>query len=60
MNTAQLESFLAVANNLNYSKPCESVHMTQPSVNIQPNSMDDVLGFTLPVRTNRHGARTIA
>ena len=40
MNTTQLECFLAVAQNLNFSKAAESVALTLPAVSLQIRSLE--------------------
>ena len=52
MNTTQLECFLAVAQNLNFSKAAESVALTQPAVSHQIRSLEEELGVQLFTRTS--------
>ena len=53
MNTTQLECFLAVAQNLNFSKAAESVALTQPAVSHQIRSLEEELGVQLFTRTSK-------
>ena len=53
MNTTQLECFLAVANNLNFSRAAEQLRLTQPAVSHQINSLEDELGVKLFKRTSK-------
>ena len=52
MNTTQLECFLAVADNLNFSRAAEQLRLTQPAVSHQINSLEDELGVKLFNRTS--------
>lgn len=60
MNTTQLECFLAVAQNLNFSKAAESVALTQPAVSHQIRSLEEELGVQLFTRTSKSVALTRA
>ena len=60
MNTTQLECFLAVAQNLNFSKAAESVALTQPAVSHQVRSLEEELGVQLFTRTSKSVALTRA
>ena len=53
MNTTQLECFLAVADNLNFSRAAEQLRLTQPAVSHQINSLEDELGVKLFNRTSK-------
>lgn len=53
MNTTQLECFLAVANNLNFARAAEELHITQPAVTHQINTLEYELGTKLFRRTTR-------
>lgn len=53
MNTTQLECFLAVAEHLNYARAAEALHITQPAVTHQINSLETELGTSLFRRTTR-------
>ncbi len=53
MNTTQLECFLAVANNLNFSRAAEQLRLTQPAVSHQISSLEDELGVKLFNRTSK-------
>lgn len=59
MNTGQLECFLAVAENLNFARAAEYLHITQPAVTHQINSLEAELGRTLFKRTTRSVSLTI-
>jgi len=60
MNTTQLECFLAVAQNLNFSKAAASVALTQPAVSHQIRSLEEELGVQLFTRTSKSVALTRA
>lgn len=53
MNTTQLECFLSVAFNLNFARAAEEIHITQPAVTHQINSLESELGVKLFRRTTR-------
>ena len=53
LNTTQLECFLAVASNLNFSRAAEQLRLTQPAVSHQINSLEDELGVKLFNRTSK-------
>ncbi len=53
MNTVQLECFLAVAENLNFARASEVLHITQPAVTHQINSLEKELEVKLFKRTTR-------
>lgn len=53
MNTIQLECFLAVAESLNFARAAEQLHITQPAVTHQINSLETELGARLFIRTTR-------
>lgn len=53
MNTIQLQCFLAVAENLNFARAAEEIHITQPAVTHQINSLENELGVKLFKRTTR-------
>ena len=40
MNTVQLECYMAVAENLNFARAAEQLHITQPAVTHQINSLE--------------------
>ena len=50
--STQLECFLAVADNLNFSRAAEQLRLTQPAVSHQINSLEDELGVKLFNRTS--------
>ena len=60
MNTTQLECFLAVAENLNFARAAEQLHITQPAVTHQINSLETELGAKLFTRTTRNVEMTPA
>lgn len=53
MNTQQLESFLAVAENLSFARAAEVLNITQSAVSRQIHSLEDELGAKLFHRTSR-------
>ncbi|MBP3488049.1 MAG: LysR family transcriptional regulator [Roseburia sp.] len=53
MNTQQLESFLAVAENLNFARAAESLNITQSAVSRQIHALENELDATLFRRTSR-------
>lgn len=53
MNTVQLECFLAVAEHLNFARAAETLHITQPAVTHQINSLETELNTSLFRRTTR-------
>ena len=53
MNTAQLECFLAVAENLNFARAAETLHITQPAVTHQIAALEAELATKLFIRTTR-------
>lgn len=53
MNAIQLECFLAVADNLNFARAAEKLHITQPAVTHQINSLETELDAKLFHRTTR-------
>lgn len=59
MNTSQLECFTAVAENLNFARASEYLHITQPAVTHQINSLETELGRSLFKRTTRSVSLTI-
>lgn len=58
MNTQQLESFLAVAENLSFARAAEVLNITQPAVSRQIRSLEDELETKLFQRTSRSVALT--
>lgn len=60
MNTQQLESFLAVAENLNFARAAESLNITQSAVSRQILALEEELGTSLFRRTSRHVSLTFA
>ncbi|RGY96934.1 LysR family transcriptional regulator [Clostridium sp. AM58-1XD] len=53
MNIAQLECFLTVAENLNFARAAEQLHMTQPAVSHQIQTLESELNTKLFRRTTR-------
>lgn len=53
MNTQQLESFIQVAENLNFARAAEVLNITQSAVSRQINSLEDELGTKLFNRSTR-------
>ena len=53
LNTTQLETFLSVANFLNFSRAAEQLQITQPAVSHQINTLEDELGAKLFYRTSK-------
>lgn len=60
MNTTQLECFLTVAKQLNFSKAAEEVKITQPAVSRQINSLEAELGVKLFSRTSKKVELTVS
>lgn len=53
MNTDQLESFIQVADNLNFARAAEILNITQSAVSRQVHALEDELGTQLLRRTTR-------
>lgn len=53
MNSTQLNCFLAVADSLNFARASEKLHITQPAVTHQINSLESELDVKLFKRTTR-------
>lgn len=53
MNTQQLESFVQVAENLNFARAAEALNITQSAVSRQINSLEEELGTKLFHRSTR-------
>lgn len=53
MNTQQLESFLAVAENLSFARAAETLNITQSAVSRQIHALEDELDARLFRRTSR-------
>ena len=58
MNTTQLECFIAVANTLNFARAAAELHITQPAVTHQINSLEAELETKLFKRSTRSVALT--
>jgi len=56
MEIRQLETFVAVAKNLNFSKAAEEVHMSQPTISIHIKALEDCLNTQLLVRSTKEVA----
>lgn len=53
MNTTQLECFVQVADNLNFRRAADELHLSQPTVSKQVSSLEEELGGALFVRNTR-------
>lgn len=53
MNTIQLECFVQVADNLNFRRAADELHLSQPTVSKQVSSLEEELGGALFVRNTR-------
>lgn len=53
MNTQQLESFIQVAENLNFVRAAEALNITQSAVSRQIHTLEDELGARLLHRSTR-------
>ncbi|MCD8118001.1 MAG: LysR family transcriptional regulator [Lachnospiraceae bacterium] len=53
MNTQQLETFIQVAENLNFARAAEVLNMTQSAVSRQIHALEEELGTKLLLRTTR-------
>ena len=53
MNTTRLQCFTTLAGTLNYVKTADELHMTQPAVSRQIQSLEQELGAALFHRTTR-------
>lgn len=60
MNTQQLESFLEVAENLNFARAAENLNITQPAVSRQIHALEEELGTTLFHRSTKNVTLTSA
>lgn len=60
MTIENLECFLLVAENLNFARAADALHISQPAVTKQIRSLERELGTSLFVRTTRHVALTPA
>jgi DNA-binding transcriptional LysR family regulator len=60
MNTQQLESFIQVAEHLNFARAAESLNITQSAVSRQIRSLEEELGTKLLHRSTRSVALTPA
>ena len=60
MNTQQLESFIQVAENLNFARAAEVLNITQSAVSRQIHSLEEELGTKLFIRSTRTVALTPA
>lgn len=53
MNTTQLECFVQVADNLNFRRAADGLHLSQPTVSKQVAALEDELGGALFARSTR-------
>lgn len=53
MNTTQLECFVQVADNLNFRRAADELHLSQPTVSKQVSSLEEELGGALFLRSTR-------
>ncbi len=60
MNIQQLETFIRVADNLNFARAAEELNMTQSAVSRQIHALEDELGARLLLRTTRAVTLTAA
>lgn len=60
MNTQQLESFIKVADNLNFARAAEALNITQSAVSRQIHSLEEELGTRLLHRSTRNVSLTPA
>lgn len=60
MNSTQLECFMQVAENLNFARAAEALHITQPSVTHQIHTLEAELNVKLFHRTTRSVSLTQA
>ncbi len=58
VTTTQLECFVQVADNLNFRRAADELHLSQPTVSKQVASLEEELGGALFVRTTRDVALT--
>lgn len=54
MNIDNLTCFLLVAENLSFARAAETLHISQPAVTKQINSLEQELGVSLFIRSTRH------
>ena len=60
MNSRQLEYFLAVAHELNFTKAAESMYVSQTAVTQQIKALEEQLGVSLFERTKKKLVETSA
>ena len=60
MDTKSLRCFLAVAENLNFSRAAESIYLSQPALSLRINALEEELGVKLFLRTRQQVYLTAA
>jgi DNA-binding transcriptional LysR family regulator len=60
MELRQIKYFLAVAEELNFHRAAERVHITQPALSRQISRLEEDMGTVLLLRTNRKVEMTLA
>ena len=60
MEIKQLETFVSVAKNLNFSKAAEMLYISQPTVSANISSLEKILGVQLLVRNTKEVSLTKA
>ena len=60
MDIKSLRCFLAVAENLNFSRAAESIYLSQPALSLRINALEEELGVRLFLRTRQQVYLTAA
>lgn len=60
MDTKSLRCFLAVAENLNFSRAAESIYLSQPALSLRIHALEEELGVKLFLRTRQQVYLTAA